>query len=309
MKIHRHIASLPSFKNAIVTIGSFDGVHVGHKKILDQMQAIAQQIGGTTIVITFFPHPKQVVQKVSSPFFLLNTIAEKAALLSEYGIDHMVIVPFDAQFAAQSATAYIQDFLVGCFHPHTIIVGYDHKFGNNRTGNFELLQSYAAKFKYQLKEIPAHIINDNTISSSIIRKHLQDGMIENANALLGYCYPLSGLVVQGNQLGRTIGFPTANMLVDDQDKLIPADGVYAVDVAIEDIAKPFKGMMNLGSRPTFDISEKAIEVNIFDFDAMIYGKKITVQVKHKIRNTVAFSGKEALIEQLKKDKQIAMAWQ
>ena len=306
MKIHNHIALLPAFKNAVVTIGSFDGVHDGHKKILDQMQSIAKQIDGTTVVITFFPHPKFVMQKDDAPFYLLTTISEKADLLSKNGIDHMVIVPFDEQFAAQSAEAYIQDFLVRCFQPHTIIVGYDHKFGKNRTGNFDLLQTYSHQFGYQLIEIPAHIINDNTISSSIIRKQILEGSVEKANDLLGYHYSFSGIVVQGNQLGRTIGFPTANIEVAEKDKLIPAEGVYAVDVKIEGISTRFKGMMNIGSRPTFQLNEKAIEVHIFDFDSMIYGKSVTVSVKKKIRNVIAFSGKASLMEQLENDKVIAL---
>lgn len=302
MEVYKNITSLPPFKNAVITIGTFDGVHMGHKQIITQLLKEAKEVAGTAIVITFHPHPKQVVTSTKKSISILNNQEEKYQLLHEAGIEHIVVVPFTKDFAVQSAEAYIKDFLVEKFHPHTIIIGYDHKFGNGRSGDYHLLENEAVKYGYIVKEIPEHILQDVTISSTKIREALLTGDIETANEFLGYPYFFSGLVIQGNKLGRTIGYPTANLQVMDAEKLIPANGVYAVEVSVEGISGNFKGMMNIGVRPTVDGTNRVTEVNIFDFDETIYGKHVKVSLKKRLRSEVKFNGLDALKAQLAKDK-------
>ncbi len=306
MKVYHDINDLPDFTNAVITIGTFDGVHNGHRQIIEQLKQEAANINGSSVVITFYPHPRQIVGNPSSQIFILNTLNEKIKLLSEAGVQNLIIVPFTQTFAEMTAASYISDFLVKCFHPHTIIIGYDHKFGHNRIGNFELLERMSSVFNFRVKEIPEQLLHDITISSTKIRNKLSEGDIATANELLGYTYFFSGFVVHGNQLGRTIGFPTANINLDDAQKLIPGNGVYAVEVIIDHSKKLLKGMMNIGVRPTFNQTQRVIEVNIFDFDELIYGKEITVMVKIKMRDEIKFEGIDALKEQLNKDKFMAM---
>jgi len=302
MQVHTNISELPIFKRAVITIGTFDGVHLGHRQIIRQLIGEAAAVDGTPVLITFYPHPKQVVASTKKPIFILNSPEEKYGLLHEAGIEHIVVIPFDKTFAEQTAGDYIEHFLVNKFHPHTIIIGYDHRFGNNREGDYRLLENEAPKFGFVVKEIPEHILRNITISSTRVREALLAGDISTANDLLGYPYFFSGIVVEGNKLGRTIGYPTANLRILDEQKLVPANGVYAVEVAIEEDDNKYNGMMNIGTRPTVDGSKLVIEVNIFDFDETIYGSRLQVKIKKRLRDEVKFSGLDELKEQLAKDK-------
>ena len=302
MKVYRDIGALPEFKKAVITIGTFDGVHLGHKQIIKQLLKEAAAVAGTPVLITFHPHPKQVVASVQKPIFMLNNPEEKYNLLHDAGIPNIVVVPFNSEFANQPASSYISDFLVNKFHPHTIIIGYDHKFGKNRSGDYHLLEKESGNYGYIVKEIPEHILQNVTISSTRIREALLSGDIDTANEFLGYNYFFSGLVIEGNKLGRTIGYPTANLQVPDEKKLIPANGVYAVIVKVEGYEHAFKGMMNIGVRPTVNGTTRVTEVNIFDFDASIYGRMVKVTLQKRLRSEVKFNGLDALKEQLALDK-------
>lgn len=303
MTVYTNIHQLPSFNNAVITIGTFDGVHKGHQQIIDQLLKEAAAIGGTAVLITFFPHPKQVISTGKNPLYIINTPEEKYALLHSHGIEHIVVVPFDKNFAEQPAQSYIEHFLVEKFHPHTIIIGYDHRFGYNREGDYHLLEAEAAKHGYLVKEIPEHVLQDVIISSTKIREALLNGDIDTAAGYLGYRYFFSGKVVQGNQLGRTIGYPTANLQIENEQKLVPANGVYAVEVTIEGRKELYKGMMNIGVRPTVDGTKRVTEVNIFDFDEMIYGSTLTITLHKHLRSEVKFNGLDALKAQLAKDRE------
>mgnify|MGYP002377229340 CR=1 FL=1 len=294
---------LPPFQRAVITIGTFDGVHSGHRHILNQLKAEAQRITGETVIITFHPHPRKIVGQ-SHQVHLLNTIEEKIELLTNEGIDHLVVIPFDEAFAEQSAEAYIKDFLVSRIHPHTIIIGYDHRFGKNRTGNYLMLEHYAPELGFVVKEISKKVLNEVAVSSTRIRKALQEGDIIQANELLGYDYFFEGRVIKGNQLGRTLGYPTANLKIQNEEKLLPANGVYAVQVKAGN--SMYKGMMNIGFRPTVGGKRLAIEVNIFDFDQDIYDTTLRVYVKHFLRAEQKFKGLDALKIQLGQDKTAAL---
>jgi len=303
MKVYNNIHLLPGFKNAVITIGTFDGVHKGHQQIIEQLLKEAIAIDGTAVLITFFPHPKQIVSLQKGPLYIINTPGEKYELLHHHGIEHIVVVPFDKSFSEQSAISYIKEFLVDKFHPHTIIIGYDHRFGNNREGDYHLLEQEGDKYNFRVKEIPEHVLKNITISSTKIRTALLQGDLDTATAYLGYSYFFSGKVILGNQLGRTIGYPTANLLVENDQKLIPANGVYAVKVNIEGREELFKGMMNIGIRPTVNGTNRVIEVNIFDFDEMIYGSTLKITLVKYLRSEVKFNGLDELKAQLARDKE------
>ncbi|HRD56819.1 MAG TPA: bifunctional riboflavin kinase/FAD synthetase [Ferruginibacter sp.] len=304
MQVHTNINQLPPFKNAVLTIGSFDGVHSGHRAIIDQLVKEATAIGGTPVVITFYPHPKMVIGNQAEPVMVLNTREEKYRLLNKAGIEHIVEVPFTRDFAQQTAEEYIRNFLVEKFHPHTIIIGYDHKFGNNREGDYRLLETYASTYRYKVHEIPEHVLQNITISSTKIRKALLSGDIDTAKQYLGYGYFFSGLVVKGNQLGRTIGFPTANIVFTEPEKLVPANGVYAVTVKRNGHSGTLKGMMNIGTRPTVGEGlQRTIEVNILDFNEDIYGEMLTVHFVKWLRSELKFNGLEELKAAIQKDKE------
>jgi len=302
MNIYHDIDKLPHFNNAVITIGTFDGVHKGHLQIIKQLVEEAKSINGTPVLITFYPHPKQIVGSGKTPLYIINTLTEKAALLSKAGIEHLVVVPFNKEFANQPATEYISKFLVRCFKPHTIIIGYDHRFGKNREGDYHLLENFAPRFGYIVKEIPEQLLQNAIISSTKIRESLLTGEVSTANDFLGYHYFFSGIVIEGNKLGRTIGYPTANLFIEDENKLTPSNGVYAVEVVVEDMNTTFKGMMNIGIRPTVGGTKRVVEVNIFDFDEMIYGKNVTVYIVAKFRDEAKFNGLEELKKQLAQDK-------
>ena len=307
MTVYTNIQDLPIFNHSVITIGTFDGVHYGHQQILELMKSAAKQVNGETVIITFHPHPRKIIGTNKAPIFLLNTLEEKINLLEKYGIDHLVIIPFTEKFAQQTAEDYISDFLVNTFHPHTIIIGHDHRFGKDRTGDFQLLADKALEWGYQVKEIPGYMLNNITISSTKIREALLKGDIENAHDLLSYDYYFTGKVVKGNQLGRTIGYPTANIEMIDENKLIPCNGVYSVLVTNEKLKiNQLGGMMNIGYRPTVEGNTRTIEVNLFDFDQSLYDEMLTITLKKYLRSEVKFSGLDELKKQLEKDKQAAL---
>jgi riboflavin kinase/FMN adenylyltransferase len=317
MQVHRDISNLPFFKNAVITIGTFDGVHTGHLQIINQLKKEAEQVDGETVIITFDPHPRMIISKTDlskDAIKLLNTLPEKIELLQKQNIDHLVIVPFTLEFSEQSAEEYIKDFLVEKFHPHSLIIGYDHRFGKNRQGDYKLLEAYQSTFNFKVKEIPEHVLHHIIISSTRIRHALEEKDINTANEYLGYTYFFEGKVIEGDKLGRTLGYPTANIEVTDKNKLIPANGVYAVEVSVYNLNNGnniehhtsyiphFKGMMNIGVQPTVGGTKKVIEVNIFDFDTSIYNQTIRVYVNYFLRDEIKFNGLDALKEQLSTDK-------
>ena len=312
MKVHRDINSLLQFSNSAITIGTFDGVHSGHRQIIHQLKKEAAVNEGESVIITFDPHPRMILNlKKNQPSIrLLTTLSEKIELLNKHEIDHLVIVPFTLDFSNQPAEEYISEFLVAKFHPKTIIIGYDHRFGNNRAGDYKLLEKCQEKYQYEVKEIPEHVLNHVKISSTKIRSALEDNDIETANECLGYDYFFEGKVIKGNQLGRTLGYPTANLEIQNANKLIPADGIYAVNVSIEKennssgyfVPESFhQGMMSIGYRPTIGDNQRMIEVNIFDFKENIYGRTIRVYVKSFMRKEEKFDNLEALKNQISID--------
>ncbi len=302
MKIYNHIDEFKKIKNAVVTIGTFDGVHKGHQKIISQLIEEAKAIDGTAVMISFNPHPRQVIGARDQPVEMLNTPEEKYTLLQHFGIEHIVEVPFTLAFAEQSPEDYISNFLVKKFKPHTVIIGYDHRFGSGRKGDYRLLEEMAGVFGYQVKEIPEHVLNDVTVSSTRIRNALKSADTNTALDYLGYSYFFTGHVTKGNQLGRTIGYPTANLDLKDEQKLIPGNAVYAVTISIKNREGSWKGMMNIGTRPTVDGKKRVIEVNIFDFEEIIYDQQLTVTLIQPLRSEQKFDGLKALEEQLAIDK-------
>lgn len=303
MKIYTDITHLPPFRHAVVTIGSFDGVHLGHRQIIQQLIREAAKVDGETVIITFDPHPRTIL-KPSSSIRLITTLQEKTELLEQMGVDNLVVVPFEEKFANLSASGYIEDFLLHHFHPHTLIIGHDHRFGKGREGDFRLLEQYAQAAAFHLIEIPQHVLHKAGISSTRIREDLILGNIEQANELLGYTYYFEGTVVTGNKLGRTIGYPTANIMVNNTQKITPSRGVYAVRLNIDDPKQTEKigGMMNIGVRPTVNGTGEVIEVNLFDFADDIYGKPVRVSVYQRLREEKKFGSLDELKEQLAKDK-------
>jgi riboflavin kinase / FMN adenylyltransferase len=299
MQVHRSIESLPPFRNAVLTIGTFDGVHRGHQQIINALKEEAQRVQGETVIITFHPHPRKIVNN-NIALQLINTPEEKIQLLEQHQIDHLVVVPFDKSFAELSAEDYIKEFLVNKFHPHSIIIGYDHRFGKNRIGDFKLLEEKSIEYGYQLIEVPQHVIDEIEISSTKIRSALLEGDVITANKLLGYDFFFEGLVVSGDKLGRQLGYPTANLVYTDEDKIHLGEGVYAVYVQMDDVVK--KGMLSIGKRPTlYDVLER-VEVNIFDFDGDLYGRTLKVIVKKYLRQQEKYPSLDALKAQIDKDK-------
>jgi riboflavin kinase/FMN adenylyltransferase len=307
MQIHQDIDQLPSFTKAVITVGTFDGVHIGHRTILARMVSLAEEIHGESVVITFHPHPRSVIGNLKQPVYLLHSIEEKIACLQEIGIHHLVIVPFTAAFAGMSAQAYIEDFLVKKLSPHTIIMGYDHQFGNNREGNFEMLSHYQKVHHFKLEEIPATLLQHNAVSSTKIRQALLVGDVETAHTLLTTPYRLHGIVVKGKQIGRTIGFPTANLEMTDKQKLIPANGVYITFAQVDDAQLP--AVMNIGVKPTVsDAQIRQVEIHLLNMQIDLYGKKLTISLLKKIRDEQSFPSIEVLKQQIEKDVTVARAY-
>jgi riboflavin kinase/FMN adenylyltransferase len=282
-----------------VTLGTFDGVHLGHAEILKKLTQNTHKGAFESTVLTFFPHPRIILQG-KSDLKLLNTINEKIELLEKIGIDNLIIHPFDGKFAELSADAFVKSILVDQLHIQKIIIGYDHRFGKNRTANIDDLITFGTQYDFEVEQISAQEIDKISISSTKIRTALEEGDIQLANEYLGYEYFLSGTVVKGKQLGRTIGFPTANILLEEDYKLVPQNGVYIVRVVVD--SKTIFGMMNIGFNPTVQGKEKTIEVHLFNFDSDIYNCKIQVSIVQRIRSEKKFESVELLKQQLNKDK-------
>ena len=304
MQVHHSIENLPLFANAVITIGTFDGVHEEHKKMITALIKEAASVQGESVIITFDPHPRKIVNPNQS-LQLINTLNEKVELLSETGIDHLVIVPFNQKFSEQPANEYIENFLIRKFQPHTIIIGYDHHFGKERKGNFMLLAENADKYNYRLLEIPKYILDEAAVSSTKIRTALLESTIEEANKLLGYKFFFEGEVIKGDQLGRQLGYPTANLQYNDQEKIHLGHGVYAAYAVVDQMQ--YKAMLSIGVRPTLKHSDERIEVNIFDFDEDIYGKTIRVIVKTFLRQQEKYDSLDELKKQLAIDKKNSLA--
>jgi riboflavin kinase/FMN adenylyltransferase len=300
MKVHHDAERLPVFRNAVITIGTFDGVHMGHRQIIEKLKEEARAIHGETVIITFHPHPRKIVSSTILGVRLINTLEEKIELLGSLGIDHLVVVPFTDAFANQQAEDYVEQFLVRKFNPHTIIIGYDHRFGKERKGDYLLMEKLAPVFHYRLKEIPKHVLDEIAISSTRIREALLAGKIEIADKLLGYDFFFSGTVVHGDKLGRKLGYPTANLKIIGEEKIIPGNGIYAVYVRSG--GDKLKGMMSIGFRPTVDGKKRVAEVNIFDFEKQIYGQTLRVYVKKYLREEIKFDSLDKLVKQMDEDK-------
>ncbi|OOV16923.1 bifunctional riboflavin kinase/FAD synthetase [Flavobacterium sp. LM4] len=303
MKLFHSITDFHSTKKTILTLGTFDGVHIGHKKILERITQNTENGKYESLVLTFFPHPRMVLQE-KSEIKLLNTISEKSRLLKETEIENLVIHPFDEGFSRLTAEEFVSTILVDQFHIQKIIIGYDHRFGRNRTANIDNLIAFGAQYGFEVEQISAQEIQDVSVSSTKIRKALLDGNMALANEYLGYTYFLTGEVVKGKQLGRTIGFPTANIQIEEDYKLIPKNGVYVVKTVINQ--KEVFGMMNIGFNPTVNGQKQTIEVNLFDFDAAIYGEKLQISLLKYLREEQKFGSVDLLKEQLNLDKKTAL---
>ncbi len=301
MKVYRALEEFTPLSNAIVTTGTYDGVHKGHRKILQALVKTAKTNNGESVVITFWPHPKKIIGKGnSSEVKSLSTLDEKIEILDSLGIDHLLVVPFNREFSELSCDEFVKEILIKRIGTKKLVIGYDHKFGKNREGSFEYLKENAVSFGFEVEEISRLDLDDIAVSSTEIRKALNSGDVSKAALYLGQNYKLSGIVVKGKQLGRTIGFPTANIKCNDSDKLIPADGVYAVHVKYKDSI--LKGMLNIGFRPTVEGLERTTEVHILSFDKDIYGEDLEVQFVQFVRPEQKFDGIAKLKEQLELDK-------
>jgi riboflavin kinase/FMN adenylyltransferase len=306
MKVYRSLSEIQQIKNPVVTIGTFDGVHEGHRQIIARLKKACKEIDGESFIFTFHPHPRMVLFPGQTDLKLLTLTEEKLQLLETAGVDHVLVYPFTREFASLSADQYVKEILVDGIGVKKLIIGYDHKFGNNREGNIETLRGFSSQFGFTVEEIPAHEIDHINVSSTRIRKALEHGDIQTANNFLGYKYFLSGKVVEGKKLGRQLGYPTANIEVTERAKLIPGIGVYAATTIVA--GQRYKGMMSVGVNPTTDTDNKLkIEINIFNFDRDIYGEEITVEFCSRLRNEEKFSSLEDLKKQLAQDRENALA--
>ncbi|GAB3031985.1 bifunctional riboflavin kinase/FAD synthetase [Spirosoma pulveris] len=303
MIIYRGLDDIQPLLNAVVTSGTFDGVHRGHQIILSRLTEIAQASGGESVLITYWPHPRTVVSNDSQNLKLLTTLDEKIDLLDQAGVDHLVVIPFTRSFSELTSEEYIRQILLEKIGTKKLVIGYDHRFGRDREGGFDYIQAHQSEYGFEVEEIPRQDVEAVGVSSSKIRAALNEGNVHTANLFLGRPYNLTGTIVKGRQLGRTIGFPTANMQVDDPSKLIPANGVYAVDV--EYAGQTLGGMLNIGFRPTVAGTYQTIETYIFDFDKDIYGEHLTLRFREFLRPEQKFDGLPALVAQLKNDEEAA----
>jgi riboflavin kinase / FMN adenylyltransferase len=305
VKIYHDINTFKARKS-VVTIGTFDGVHRGHQRVIQRLREIAVKEGGESVILTFYPHPRLVTSSNEANLRLLTTLEEKELLFERSGVDHLIVFPFTKSFSELQYSEFVEKILIGKLKIHYLVIGYDHRFGKNREGGYEYLQDCAERLHFKIEKLPPLQVDNIHISSTQIRKALQEGLISKANNYLGYRYTLHGKVTEGRGLGREIGFPTANIEASDINKLIPGNGVYAVEIIIA--GKKYKGMLNIGSRPTFNrnADKRSIEVHIFNFEGNLYDKKIILVFADKIRNEKKFSGAAALAEQLKKDKVTAL---
>jgi riboflavin kinase/FMN adenylyltransferase len=308
MKIYNHIDEFKQIHNAVVTIGTFDGVHIGHQKIISRLQEVAKKKSGETVILTFFPHPRMILHPDDLNIKLISSMNEKAEKLAALGIDHLIITPFTRDFSNLSPQDYIKEILVDKIGTRHIIIGYDHRFGKDRKGGMIELQNFASDFGFDVEEIPEQDVNDVAVSSTKIRNAILSGDVKTAGEYLGYAFQLSGKVIKGDQLGRVLGFPTANLFIEENYKLIPSDGIYAVRVELktnESDSKSAFGMAYIGHRPTINGMSRNIEVNIFDFDEDIYGQTIRINFLDYLRGDEKFNSLEDLKKQLQKDEKAA----
>ena len=308
MKVYRNIIETRNIPNAVVTIGTFDGVHLGHQALFNKMKSLAQSVGGQTVVVTFSPHPRQVLNIDSSNLRFICTPEEKMRKFEQFGIDNVLIINFTKEFSRTPSEVFIKDYIIDNIKPAYIVVGYDHHFGKNRMGDFDLLSDLKKKYNFKVERIAAQDVENIAISSTKIRNALAAGNVKSANRLLGYLYSVTSKVVKGNEIGRTIGFPTANLELAKEYMLFGRGGVFAALVEYE--GRTYKAMANIGHRPT--IGDRAegdmlIEVNLFDFDGDLYGKEITVRFIDRIRDEIKFGSLQELKAQLEQDREKAYA--
>lgn len=296
MKIYEGLSDFPKLSNAVVTSGTFDGVHLGHQKILHRIRELARSINGETVLITFWPHPRLVLYPDEHNLRLLSTFEEKAKLLRQFGIDHLLTIPFTKEFSQLTSKEFIESVLVDTIQTKKLVIGYDHRFGKNREGSFEYLKAHHEQYGFDLEEISRQDVEDIGVSSTKIRHALETSDISTAINYLGRPYELNGLVIKGQQIGRSIGFPTANIHIPNDYKLIPKDGVYAVEALVN--GSLYKAMLNIGNRPTVNGTQKTVEANLFDFQGDLYDKQITIYLKAFLREEKKFDGLEALKQQL-----------
>ena len=304
MKIHKDLNSIEKIRNPILTVGTFDGVHVGHQSIIERIKDIAKEKDGESVLLTFHPHPRMVLFPDDDSLKLINTIEEKTALLESFGLDHVITIPFEKEFSRITPVQYVRDILVNKIGIHTIVIGYDHHFGRNRQGNLALLKELSPLYEFNVEEIPAQDIDEITVSSTKVRNAILEGQIRIANGFLGYKFSMTGKVVPGRKIGREIGFPTANIQLLDKHKIVPGDGVYAITGNVK--GKTYSGMLNIGTKPTVDDKGiTSIEAHFFDFDLNIYDEIIEISFERKMRDEQKFNNLTSLKEQLITDAQFA----
>jgi riboflavin kinase/FMN adenylyltransferase len=304
MIVHNGFENLEGIKNAVVTIGTFDGIHLGHQEIISRIIELAKSVDGETALVTFWPHPRYVLGKNKEDLKLLTTFDEKAEILEQLGLDHIVRVNFTKEFSQWTSEQFIQNIILSALHTKRLVIGYDHRFGKDREGGFEHLKKHSDSYGFQVEEISKQTIDNVGISSTKIRNAVEEGKVELAHDFLGRFYEINGEVVSGDKVGKTLGFATANIQIEEAYKLIPADGAYAVIAKIK--GEEHKGMLNIGFRPTVDGKSKKIEANIFDFNEDIYGERIKISFIKRLRDEIKFDSKEQLSNQLKKDKEKAL---
>jgi riboflavin kinase/FMN adenylyltransferase len=301
MKVYTNIEDFKNVKNPVVTTGMFDGVHIGHQKIINRIREIAKEKNGETVLLTFYPHPRMVLFPDDNDLELINTQQEKIQLLEKYGIDHLIIYPFTKDFSRLSSIEFVRNILVNKINTRWLVIGYNHHFGRNREGSFEHLKEYGPTYGFDVEEIPAQDIDSIEVSSTKIRNALKCGDVKLAASYLGHYYSLNGSVQQGLQLGRQLGYPTANIAIDDKHKLIPSDGIYTVK--IKHNGEVYGGMLSVGNNPTVENKGRSIEVNIFNFNKSIYNEEIAVYFIDRLRDEVKFNNLEELKVQLKQDEE------
>ena len=299
MKVFQSIESYPTTeRKAVITIGTFDGVHIGHQKIIEQLNTLKADRKEVSMILTFFPHPRRVLDQ-SNDIKMLTTMEEKVQLLESFGLDHLIVEPFTQEFSRLTALEFVRDILVNRLSLKKLVIGYDHHFGRNREGNFEQLTEFGELYGFEVIEIPAQTIESVSVSSTKIRKAIEAGDMRVANSYLGYPYRLTGEIVKGQGLGRKLNFPTVNLRVEEDYKLVPMKGVYAVKTRVK--GQEILGMMNIGFRPTVGGDGRTIEIHLLDFQGDLYGEKLRVDVLDRLRDEQKFESVEALKTQLKKD--------
>jgi len=303
LKVFHSIEEFQKVKGSVVTTGTFDGVHVGHRKLINRLNETAKKIGGESVLLTFHPHPRMVLFPDNHGLELITTMDEKIKLLEEAGVQNLIIHPFTKEFSRTTSLDFIRDILVDKLGTSVLVIGYDHHFGRNREGSFEHLRESGPLYGFQVEEISVQDVDDVAVSSTKIRKALQDGDVLTASKYLAHPYQLSGTVIHGDKLGRELGYPTANIQVDDETKVIPANGVYACYVYVGE--NKFGGMLNIGNRPTVNGQVRRIEVNIFEFGEEIYGQQLALELKDRIRDERKFENVEELKKRLAIDKNFA----